>query len=144
MEHQLSVALRVTLYVASLAIVVAVPVLVGMLLQFRRQLERVVAAVEELETEMKPLAQETRVVVKRLRDLTGRAQEQWTEVEGIVDTARHWSERANRLVEEVGDAVEPPIFAATRGIRLLRRGLETFVQVLLDRNRRRQPKARES
>ena len=144
MEHQLSVALRVTLYVASLAIVVAVPVLVGLLLQFRRQLERVVAAVEELETEMKPLAQETRVVVKRLRDLTGRAQEQWTEVEGIVDAARHWSERANRLVEEVGDAVEPPILAATRGIRLLRRGLETFVQVLQDRHRRRQPKARES
>ena len=144
MEHQLSVALRVTLYVASLAIVVAVPVLVGMLLQFRRQLERVVAAVEKLETEMKPLAQETRVVVKRLRDLTGRAQEQWTEVEGIVDTARHWSERANRLVEEVGDAVEPPLFAATRSIRLLRRGLETFAQVLLDRTRRHQPKARES
>ena len=62
------------------------------------------------------------------------------EVEGIIDTARHWSERADHLVEEIGAAVEPPIFAATRGIRLLRRGLEVFAQVLLNRKRLRQPK----
>lgn len=144
MALYLPITLQVALYVASLAIVAFVALLVGALLQFRKQLERGVAAFEELRAEIKPLAQETRVVMDRLRDLTGRAQEQWTEVEGIVDTARHWSERANRVVEEVGDAVEPPILAATRSIRVLRSGLETFVQVLLDRNRRHQPKARES
>lgn len=77
-------------------------VVVGALLQARKQLERLVGAIEELKDEVKPLAQETRVVVERLRDLSGRAQEQWMEVEGIIDTARLWSERANHLVEEIG------------------------------------------
>lgn len=144
MEQQLPLALQVALYVASLAIVFSVLVVVGMLFRFRKQLERIVVAVEELEAEMQPLAKETRVVVKRLHDLSGRAQEQWMEVEGIIGTARHWSERANHLVEEVGAAVEPPIFAATRGIRLLGKGLEAFVQGLLIRNHVRQQKARES
>ena len=143
MEQQLPVALQVVLYAASLAIVVSGVVLVGVLLQFRKQLERIVGAVEELKAEMKPLAQETRVVVNRLGDLSARAQEQWMEVEGIIGTARHWSERANHLVEEVGATVEPPILAATRGVRRLRRGLETFVQVLLNRSHHQQ-KARES
>jgi hypothetical protein len=144
MERQLPVALQAALYVASLAIVVSVPILVGTLLRFRKQLERVVGAVEELGAEMKPLAQEARLVVDGLRDLSGRAQEQWTEVEGIIDTARHWTERADHLMDEIGSAVGPPIFAATHGIRLLRRGLGVFAQVLLNRNQLRQRKARES
>lgn len=144
MEQQLPVALQVVLYMASLAIVVSVLVLVSVLFRSRRQLERLVSAVEELKAEMKPLAQETRVVVKRLHDLSGRAQEQWTEVEGIIGTARHWSERANHLMEEIGGAVEPPIFAATHGIRLLGRGLETFVHVLLNGNQLHEQKARQS
>ena len=144
MEQQLPMALQVVLYAASLAIVASVLVLVLVLLRFRKQVERLVGAVEDLKAEMTPLGQETRVVVKSLGALSGRAQEQWMEVEGIIDTARHWSERANHLVEEIGAAVEPPVLAATRGIRRLRRGIEMFVHVLLNRDHPQQQKARES
>jgi len=144
MEQQLPAALQAALYVASFAVVVSAVVLVGVLFHFRRQLERLVGAVEELKAEMTPLAQETRVVVARLRDLSERAQEQWKEVEGIIDTARRWSGRADRLVEEIGDAVEPPIVAAARGIRRLRRGLEVFTTVLLNRTARNPQEERES
>lgn len=135
MDPQLPAALQIALYAASLGIVVAVLVLVGMALGARRQIERLVGAVEELQAELRPLAQETRVVVKRLDDLYGRAREQWTVVEGIVGTARRWSDRANALVEEIGAAVRPPALAASRGLRLLWRGLETLLQLLVSRDR---------
>ncbi len=144
MEPQLPMALQVALYVEAAAIVVFVLVFAGALLLFRRRLERISGAVEELMAEMKPLVQETRVVVRRLDDLSGRAREQWMEVEGIIDTARRWSKRADYLVEEIGAAVEPPLLVATHGIGLLRRGLGIFLQVLLNRKQLRQQKARDS
>ena len=144
MEQQLPTALQAVLYVGSAAIIVLVTALIVLLLQFRRQIERVVRAVEELKAELNPLAQETRVVVERIRDLSGRVQGQWMEVERIVDTARTWSQRADHLVEQIGSVVEPPIFAASRNIHILRKGLETFVWALSNRKQQHQRKARES
>jgi uncharacterized protein YoxC len=145
MEQQLPTALQAALYVGSVAIIVLVAVLVVLLLQFRRQIERVVRAVEDLKAEVNPLAQETRVVVERLRDLSGRVQRRWMEVEGIIDRARTWSQRAYHLVEGIGSVVEPPILAASRNIHILRKGMETFVgALLLNRKQQYQQKARES
>ena len=144
MEQQLPTALQAALYVGSVAIIVLVTVLIVLLLQFRRQIERIVRAVEDLKSEVTPLAQETRVVVENLRELSGRVQEQWKEVEKIVDTARIWSQRANHLVDEIGSVVEPPIFAASRNIQILRAGLATFVRALSNRKQQHQQKARES
>ena len=144
MEQQLPTALQAALYAGSVAIIVLAAVLIVLLLQFRRQLERIVRAVEELKAEVNPLAQETRVVVERLRDLSGRVQEQWKEVEKIIYTARIWSQRANHLVDEIGSVVEPPIFAASRNIQILRAGLVTFVRALSNRKQQHQQKARES
>jgi len=144
MEQQLPTALQAALYVGSVAIIVLVTVLIVLLLQFRRQIERIVRAVEDLKSEVTPLAQETRVVVENLRELSGRVQEQWKEVEKIIDTARIWSQRANHLVEGIGSVVEPPIFAASRNIQILRAGLATFVRALSNRKQQHQQKARES
>ena len=144
MEQQIPTALQAALYVGSVAIVVLVSVLTILLLQFRTQMERVVRAVEEIKAEVNPLVQEMRVVVERLRNLSGRVQGQWMEVERIIDTARTWSQRANHLVEGIGSVVEPPIFAASRSIYVLRRGLETFARAFLKRKQQHQQKARES
>ena len=123
MEPTVPLPLQVALYVASLAIVILTVVLVGVLYRLLSKLERIVEAVEQLNLEMKPLAQETRDAVRSVHDL---------------------SERANHWVGEVGDAVEPPLFAATRSLRILRSGVETFMRVLLDRNQRHHEKASES
>lgn len=139
MEQQLPMALQVVLYAAALALVVAAVVLVKLLFHFRAQLERVVEAVEELKAEVMVVAKEARVVVHRLGDLSGRAQRQWSDVEGIIDIARNWSERADHLVQAIGSVVEPPILTASLGIRRLKRGIGTFVRVLLNRNQFQQP-----
>jgi len=144
MEQQLPAALQVALYVGSAAIIALATVLMVLLFQFRRQIERVVRAVEELKDEVNPLARETRVVMERLGDLSGRVRGQWMEVEGIIDTARIWSQRVNHWVEGIGSIVEPPILAASRNVYILRKGLETFVRVLSNRRRQHQPKVRES
>jgi uncharacterized protein YoxC len=123
MEPTVPLPLQVVLYVASLAIVVWTAVLVGVLFRLLAKLERIVGAVEQLNLEIKPLAQEARDAVRSVHDLS--------------DRANHWA-------GEVGDAVEPPLFAATRSLRILRSGVETFMRVLLDRKQRQQEKARQS
>ena len=140
MELQLPTTLQAALYAGSIAIIVLVAVLTVLLLQFRRQIERVVRAVEVLKAEVTPLAQETRVVVERLRELSGRVQGQWVEVERIIDTARTWSQRANHLVEGIGSVVEPPILGASRKIHIFRKGLETFVRAFSNRKQQHQPR----
>ena len=133
MELQLPMALQAALYVASGAIILMAAVLTVLLLRLRGQIERVVRVVEELKAEVNPLVQETRVVVETLRELTG-------QVENITHTARSWSRRANHLVEEIGSVVEPPVFAVSRKMHVLRKGLETFVRVLVNGTQHYQPR----
>jgi uncharacterized protein DUF948 len=144
MEQQIPTALQAALYAGSVAIIALVAVLTVLLLQFRSQMERVVRAVEELKAEVSPLVQETRDVVERLRDLSWRVHGRWMEVEGIIDTARIWSQRASHLADGIGSLMEPPILVASRNIQILRKGLETFVRAFLNRKQEHQQKARES
>jgi uncharacterized protein YoxC len=133
MELQIPTALQTALYAGSVAVTVLAVAAVVLLVKLRVRLEAVAQAVEELKTEVIPLTQETRVLVASLRDLSERAREKWTEVEGIIDTARRWSQRANLLVAGVGSVVEPPILAANRRILILMKGLETFFRALSHR-----------
>jgi mannitol-specific phosphotransferase system IIBC component len=121
MEHQLPVALQVVLYVVSAAIVVFVVVAIPLLFRLQRQLERAVSSIEEIKTETKPLARETRELVDELRGLSG---------------------RASRIVDEVGSVVEPPLLASSMGFRLIRTGVKTFVRALWNGTREQQRKAR--
>ncbi len=133
MEQQLPTALQAALYAGSIASIVLVAMVIAMLLQFHRQIERVVRAVEDLKAEVKPLAQETRVVVENLRDLSERVHRQWVEVEGILERARSWWQRAGHLVQGISCVMAPPIIAARHNIHILRRGLEGFVRAFTNR-----------
>ena len=144
MEQQLPTALQAALYVGSIAFIALVAVLIAMLLQFRRQIERVVQAVEDVKAQVKPLAQETRVVVENLRDLSARVDRQWVEVERIIETARSWWQRADYLVEGISSVMAPPIVAARRNVHILRIGLEAFVRAFTNRTQPHRQKARES
>ena len=144
MEQQLPMALQVALYAGSVAIVVLATVLIALLLQVRRQIERVVRAVEDLKAEVNPLVQEARVIMEGLRRLSGRVQGRWMEVENAMDTAKTWSKRVNHLVAGVGSMVQLPILAASLNVTFLRKGLETFVRVLFNPKPQSQQKARES
>ena len=144
MEQQIPMALQVALYTASIAIVVLTTFLIVVLLQIRQQVERVVRTVEELKSELDPLVQETRVVMEGLRNLSGRVQEQWMEVEHVMESARTWSHRVNRLVEGISFLVLPAVLVASLNVQLLRKGLGTFVRALFTPKQQHQQKVRAS
>ena len=144
MEQQIPMALQVALYTASIAMIVLTTFLIVVLLQIRQQVERVVRTVEELKSELSPLVQETRVVMERLRDLSGRVQEQWMEVERVMESARTWSHRVNRLVEGISFLVLPAVLGASLNVQLLRKGLGTFVRALFTPKQQHQQKVRAS
>ena len=106
MEPQFPMALQVAVYAASGAIIVLAAVFVHVLLRFKTQLGRIATAVEDLEAELTPLARETRVVVDRLRELSGRA------------------------VDIAGGPLLAPVLAANRAAQLFRTGATTFLRAL--------------
>jgi hypothetical protein len=121
MEQQFPVGLQAALYVATAAIVAFVAVAIPLIVRLQRQLERVVASIEDIKSELKPLARETRELVGELQGLSG---------------------RAHRLVDEVGSMVEPPLLASSLGFRLIGTGVATFVRALWNGTRAQPRKAR--
>jgi len=144
MEQHLPTTLQAALYVASAAVILWGAVLVVLLIQMWRQIERVAGAVEKIQAEVTPLAQEARALVGSLRELSGRIERQWTGVEDVINTAQSWSRRANHLMSAIDAVVQAPIFVAQRNTRIVKRGLATFAQALLGRRSQHQPKARTS
>jgi hypothetical protein len=105
MEQQLPMALQGALYAASAAIVVIAAVVVHVWLRVRKQLDRVVTAVEHVEAELIPLAREARVAVDRLR--------------GISETTA-----------SVAGSLLLPLRTVNRAVELVQLGIVTFVQAL--------------
>ena len=115
MEQNIPMSLQVALYVAATGIVVIACVVIYFAAKLRKQLERVVSAVETFETELIPLARESRVAVTRFRDL---------------------SDRMQKFLGVVGDLVLPPMAAFNTTSRVVQTAATTFVQSLWNgRNR---------
>jgi hypothetical protein len=117
MDQQLPIGLQVALGAGSGATVVIAAVAVHAWFSVRKQLDRVVAAVEHVEAEIIPLARETRVVVDRLRGLS----EQTASVAG---------------------GLLLPFRTVNTALTLLQTGVTTFLQALWT-GRRRQPDHRQ-
>jgi hypothetical protein len=56
------------------------------------------------------------------------------EVDRVLHTARLWTDRADRLVDEVGAFVEPPMQAVSRTGTVLKAGLGAFLKSLFIRS----------
>ena len=121
MDANLPVALQIALYLTALSIIAFVAIALPLLFRLQRRIDRMAAAVDEMRAETVPLARETRELVDDLRGLSG---------------------RANRLVDEVGSVVEPPLLASSLGFRLIRTGVKTFVRALWNGKRDFESKAR--
>src|SRR6266850_4777703 len=110
----MSTALQIALFLASVAVVVFVLFLILVFIGLRKHVAHATRQLDELKSDVKLLVQDSRTMVQNVDNLAGRAHVQLDEVEQMVRTVRGWSERANRIVEEVGDVVEAPIFTVTR------------------------------
>ena len=109
MGAQESFAAQVALYSLSAAGVVIAAVAVYVLLRLRGQLDRFVTAAERLESELTPLARDTRVAVHQVRALAEQAEQQLA------------------AVGAVGESLLAPARAVSRTIELARAGATAFL-----------------
>ena len=140
----MSTALQVALFIASVAFTLLVVCLIPLAFQARRQLEQLATTAEEVKGEIQILVADGQVLVRNLTELTARANQQLDEVSHVVQTARQWSERADRIVNELGATIEPPVHTLVKNLNLLRAGVTTFLEFFTHRNQHNQTKEEEN
>jgi uncharacterized protein YoxC len=132
----LSTALQVALLIASAAFVFLVTCLIPVVFRAQRQVERLVAAVGEVKSDLDVLVDEGRELVRNVNTLVARVNGHVQEAEQVVSTVRQWKGRAERLVNAVGVVVEAPVFRLARNVDLVRVGVTALLRVFSNRNHR--------
>ena len=122
----MSTALQVALFLASLAVIVFVMFFIPVCIMMYLQILRVIRQVEELKSEVRALVRDSQATLQNINHLTHRAHMQMEELEKVVRTVGAWSDRANRIVEEIGDVIEAPILTAARFITALHKTLSSL------------------
>jgi len=117
---------------------VLVACLVPVLFLARRQLKQLVLTAENMKIALESLIFDSRELVRNVRLLSERANLHLDNVGRMVDTVHQWTERADRLVDELGSVVEPPVLSLVRNMNLLRMGVTTFFQRLLHQDQENQ------
>jgi len=89
---------------------------------------------EELKAEVSVLVQDSRKLLYSVNELSTRANQQCDDIEQVIQTVRNWTGRVDRVVEEVGTILEPPLLTAARNAQIFRKGIAKFFETFLNRN----------
>jgi uncharacterized protein YoxC len=139
----MSIPLQIALLLASVAVVIFVACCIPAILQLRNHAARMTQTLAELKAEVSLLVQDSRKLLHNVNELSTRAHQQCDDVERVIQTVRGWTERVDRVVEEVGSVLEPPLLTAARNAQILRKGIAKFVEVFWNRNHHEPQKAEE-
>ena len=134
----MSTALQVVLFVASLTFIVLALCIIPVAFHLRRKLEQLMTTAADLKEKLQVLVEDSHEMVRNVTQLSKRANQQLDDVSQVVQTARQWTERADKIVNEIGSAVEPPVHSLVRNMNLFRTGIATFLQFLSHRNQHNQ------
>jgi hypothetical protein len=115
----MSPALQVALFLACMAVVCLVSVVIPLSILFYLQVKRIARQMDEVKSDLEAMIQDSRIMVQNISRLSIHANQQLDELDKIVGTARKWSEQADYFVEEVGSAVELPVLKALRTVKML-------------------------
>jgi uncharacterized protein YoxC len=139
----MSIALQIALFLASVAVVIFVAFCIPAMLQLRESAARMTQTLAELKAEVSLLVQDSRRLLHNVNELSTRAHEQYDDVEHVIQTVRGWTERVDRVVEEVSSVLEPPILSAARSAQVFRKGIAKFLGTFLNRNHHQPQKSEE-
>jgi uncharacterized protein YoxC len=128
--------LQFALFLASVAVVIFVAYCIPAMLQLRKHAARMTQTLAELKAEVSLLVQDSRKMLHNVNELSTRAHQQFDEVERVIQTVRGWTERVDRVVEEVGSVLEPPLLRAVRNAQIFRKGVAKLFEMFLNRNHR--------
>ena len=126
--------LQIALILASVAVVIFVVYCIPAVLQLRKDAERMTRTLEELKAEVSILVQDSRTLLHSVNELSTRANKQCDDVERVIQTVRSWTDRVDRVVEEFGTAIEPPILAMARNVQVFYKGITKFFEAFSNRN----------
>jgi hypothetical protein len=127
---EMSAALQVALFIASVLFILLAVCVIPIAFLAWRQLAHLAIAAEQQRAALHLLLQDGRELVRNVSDFVKRANQQMDNVDKVVHTAEQWTERADRIVNEVSSAIEPPVLSVVRNINLLRAGMSVFLRVL--------------
>ena len=134
----MSIPLQIALFLAAVAIVIFVAFCIPAMLQLRQRAARMAQTLAELKAEVSLLVQDSRKLLHNVNELSTRAHQQCDDVERVIQTVRGWTERVDRVVEEIGSVLEPPVQTAARNAQIFRKGIVKFFEVFLNRNHHHQ------
>jgi uncharacterized protein YoxC len=126
--------LQIALFLASVAVVIFVAFCIPAMLQLRKHAARMAQTMEELKAEVSLLVQDSRKLLRSVNELSTRANQQCDDIEQVIQTVRNWTGRVDRVVEEVGAILEPPLLTAARNAQIFRKGIAKFFETFLNRN----------
>ena len=130
----MSPALQVALFLACMAVVCLVSVLIPLSILLYLQVKRIARQMDEVKSDLEEMIRDSRTMVQNISRLSAHANQQLDELDKIVGVARKWSEHADYLVEEVGSAIELPVLKALRTIKMLRKTWGFIVDALVGRS----------
>ena len=139
----MSIVLQIALFFASVAVVIFVAFCIPAILQLRQHAARMAQTLAEVKAEISPLLQDSRKLLHDVNELSTRAHQQFDDMERAIQTVRGWTERVDRVVEEVGIVLEPPILTAARSAQIVRKGIVKFLETFLNRNHHQPQNAEE-
>jgi uncharacterized protein YoxC len=126
----MSSALQIALFLACIAVVLFVLLLIPLSILLYRRASSVARQLEELNTNLKELVQDSRTMVQNISLLSTHANEQLDELDKVIGLVRGWSERANHVAEEIGDAIEVPVLKIARNFKMLRQIWKLIISLL--------------
>ena len=97
----LSIALQVALFLASIAFIALAVCVATVALQSRRRLESLVSSIETMTATVNTLAVNSGDMVRSINELTTRAQQHMDDVGHVVHSMRKWTDRAEPILETV-------------------------------------------
>jgi len=129
-------ALQVALLLACVAVVLFVAIVTPLFVLLYGSARSVVRQIEELKADLKPILQDSRVMMQNVNLLAIRANQQLDELDQIVRVFRGWSECADQVLGEITAAVEMPIVKLARTMKTLRQFWRFIMEALFGSSRR--------
>jgi hypothetical protein len=113
----MSSALQVVLFLMCATVTLFVLLLIPLSILLYRRAIGFSRQMEELNTELKRLVQDSRIMVQNISAITRHINDQLDELDNIISIIRRWSARVDHVAEEVCTIVEVPLLRAMRSIK---------------------------
>lgn len=126
----MSAVLEVALFFASLAIITLVLCIIPIAFLALRRLEHLVVEAEQVKVNVQTLLQDSSELVHNINELTKQISRQASDVTYVLDAVHDWTARADAIVNEVADAIEPPVSSFSKTVTMLRIGTAAFMHTL--------------